>query len=340
MLNTDLISEIKDKVSNILASTHNIAEKRKFHTLSNHLEMACPYCGDSSHKSNEKRGYLYFDSCKYFCHKCKTTKQLITFFSDFNLPIDNIDHRLEIRNVTSEYFLKSKKDLEVFNVSLIEEVCPKIETIVNTLYLKPTNEETPFIKSRYLKNQTKNIYIKGDNIYIFNIYKGYVLGYQIRNEKYENKYVKYSLKTIYEKILKKEVTESVTSLNKISLFYGFFQTDYNSKFTIFESSLDSFLFPNSIGVSSVNSDISLFEDLQNCRFFYDNDDVGIKKARQLIKDNKSVFLWKKFLEDYNLEYEKIKDYGDILKYSIENKLKLHKVLENYFSTNSLQILFL
>jgi len=104
----------------------------------------------------------------------------------------------------------------------------------------------------------------------------------------------------------------------------------NRIITIFEGPLDSFLFPNSVGVCSAKNDFPF--ELDDIRYFYDNDKTGKEWAMRRLNEGYSVFLWKKYLEENELyEYaSKIKDLNDLLIMIRRYKLKV-KPFSEFFS---------
>ena len=50
-----------------------------------------------------------------------------------------------------------------------------------------------------------------------------------------------------------------------------------------------------------------------------------------------VFMWSKFLEDFNLDKYNIKDLNDLIKVCFEIKSDAWKQIENYFTSSDLDL---
>jgi hypothetical protein len=74
-------------------------------------------------------------------------------------------------------------------------------------------------------------------------------------------------------------------------------------------------------------------DLDGLRYFYDNDKTGKEWSMKKILENRSVFLWKKYLQESEL-YEfsdKIKDLNDLM-IMVKRRVGKPKKFSDYFST--------
>ena len=81
-------------------------------------------------------------------------------------------------------------------------------------------------------------------------------------------------------------------------YFNILNVDFGERITVFEGYLDSLFFPNSIGLVGVNTDYRFLENNNlDIQYFFDNDEAGYKKSEEKIKENFSVFLWKKLFED-------------------------------------------
>ena len=83
------------------------------------------------------------------------------------------------------------------------------------------------------------------------------------------------------------------TVNSISLIFGILKLNFSETITIFEGSLDSFLYYNSVAISTANRDIPF--DSENIQYCYDYDTTGIKKSIERFLAGDTVFLWKLFL---------------------------------------------
>ena len=109
----------------------------------------------------------------------------------------------------------------------------------------------------------------------------------------------------------------------MSLFSKQDWLNFYEKITVFEGYLDSIFFPNCIGTTGVETAYSFLLEELDIRFFYDNDEVGVRKSIEKLKEGYSVFLWKKFFKDLSK--------GDTKKeYYLNNHIKdLNEFLESH-----------
>ena len=121
------------------------------------------------------------------------------------------------------------------------------------------------------------------------------------------------------------------------LIFNIFMIDVNYIVTIFEGPFDAFLFRNSIALSGVHKQLPV--NIDQCRFFLDNDETGKKVAMQKIKDDESVFLWKKFLQEKEIKKD-IKDLNELVCYYYKHDMEFkYFELEKYFSSSRLDIIY-
>ena len=184
-----------------------------------------------------------------------------------------------------------------------------------------------------------------------------VLGLQIRNLKSgDNRFFKtFNFEKLHNILHPEDPLDEIeaVSYNKISNFYNILNVDWEQPVTIFEGYLDSIFYPNSIGAIGINSidemSFLMSEDL-DLQFFFDQDNIGVKKALTMLEKGHKVFLWQKLVENLiknKVDKYKAKNYSlkikDLNKLAQEmknpdpfNKLKLNK----YFSNDSFDKLYL
>ena len=124
-----------------------------------------------------------------------------------------------------------------------------------------------------------------------------------------------------------EFLQSLEKLDVVSNLFGIFTANLTKMFTVFEGPMDSFLFPNSLALCSLNNQFPF--ELNNKRYFLDDDAAGRTKSLQLLGEGESVFLWKKFKRENNIK-QTIKDLNDLVIYLRVNNLKIQR-LDKYFS---------
>ena len=185
-----------------------------------------------------------------------------------------------------------------------------------------------------------------------------MLSMQIRNLKSGDKrlFKVYNFEKIYTILHPDEDIDELEMLsyNKISNFYNILNVNWEEPVTIFEGYLDSIFFPNSIGaigINSVDTELSfLFDAELDLRFFFDQDNVGVRTALKLLEEGHKVFLWQKLLEkliekksDKYQAKKRVLSIKDLNKLVQEmkssdayNKLKLY----NFFSNDLFDKLYL
>ena len=109
---------------------------------------------------------------------------------------------------------------------------------------------------------------------------------------------------------------------------------------VVEGPIDALFMKNSIGITGVKKQVIEWNDIPSARYFFDNDISGKSKMIQKIKTGQRVFMWEKFLQDYNIPTKKIKDLNDLVKYEYVHKKNSLSKLDHYFTSDALDIVFL
>lgn len=103
---------------------------------------------------------------------------------------------------------------------------------------------------------------------------------------------------------------------------------------VLEGPIDSMFVENGVATCGAGSSANLDRELASYeQVFYimDNDEAGNKKAGQLVRQHKQVFLWSKFLNDLGIGLHDVKDINDlIIKLNKTDKFT-YKDLQNYFT---------
>jgi len=178
-----------------------------------------------------------------------------------------------------------------------------------------------------------------------------VIGMQERNLKSgdSRRFKIWTFKDMYEQIYEEDIDEiEAISYNKLSYLFNILNINFEREITIFEGYVDSIFIPNSIGAVGINTDYSFLtnNDL-DIRFFFDNDNIGKRKAHEWLKKGFKVFLWEKFVND--LAKKDIDPHAFKKRFNREikdlNKLmcdyKMHyKDLDKYFSDSVFDMLWI
>ena len=341
---------IKGLIQNILNKEFSNQQKRRIDEYADRLNVACPYCGDSSKSVHKKRGNLYFNKLFYICFNCDKKTSFDKFAKDFNEAIDP-QKKLEIIEYLDSVVDYSDYDTDfndfkvddLFDIKDLEELF-NVKDTTPIFDFKPIDEKSGVFKyliGRGIPNHLhKDIYqakySKGDegfeHVIIFLNRRGdKVLGLQVRNLKEGRRrfFVIYNWESIYKWFhgddVELDMQKSII-YNKLSYFFNILNVNFENTITIFEGFLDSLFYPNSVGIVGVNTDLKFLEhnnlDLQ---YFFDNDIAGYNKSEEKLLEGGKVFLWKKLFED--IVSKKKSDDPHKLLYRISKVKDLNKLNE-------------
>jgi len=341
---------IRGLIQNILNKEFSNQQKRRIDEYADRLNMACPYCGDSSKSVHKKRGNLYFNKLFYICFNCDKKTSFDRFAKDFNEVIDP-QKKLEIIEYLDSVVDYSDYDTDfndfkvddLFDIKDLEELF-NVKDTTPIFDFKPIDEKSGVFK--YLigrgipKNLHKDIYqakySKGDegfeHVIIFLNRRGdKVLGLQVRNLKEGRRrfFVIYNWESIYKWFngddAEIDIQKSVI-YNKLSYFFNILNVNFENTITIFEGFLDSLFYPNSVGIVGVNTDLKFLENNNlDLQYFFDNDIAGYNKSEEKLLEGGKIFLWKKLFED--IVSKKKSDDPHKLLYRISKVKDLNKLNE-------------
>lgn len=321
------MKNIISKIQNILDSRFKEPEKKQIITNDNDCRLACPYCGDSSTNVRKKRGNFYFNSLMYVCYNCSTKKPITSVLSDFNepLPLDDIlTLEKQIKANTKAY----SPDMEL---SGIEHLLIDRDQFEKDFRIEKASANHLLMRSRFIEN-CQNFGTKDDKIYIYNLLGNKILGMTIRQQK-APKYKAYPLPLIWKDFYSQEIDDN-HFFRTYSLLFNYFQLNTNKMITVVEGPIDASFIHNSVALGGIAKSLKTLEFFDNKRFLFDNDEAGKKIANKLIKQNESVFMWNKFLKDFELS-ENCKDVNDV---AMENSQVLDHI-DDYFTKNKMDILY-
>lgn len=345
-------ARITDGVIRVISSSHTQPEKRRYLESRDRLNFACPYCGDSHDDHRKKRGNVYWRDLYYHCYNCGVHTPVNRFFSDFGLELGD-DDRLAVLDYIREHRKahapSGSMSFHLFDQ--IEELALDRQAIMTGFNAFPINEKTyrayPYLKSRMLHQKLGRFAYdpRRKQLYVFNLSNaGKVIGLQVRE--LENtagpKYKTWNLQRIYDRLglsLSLEA-EELDQMNKISMLFGILQLNMAQDFTIFEGPIDAMFMRNSIGITGVKKQVMEWNDIPTARYFFDNDRDGKAKMIEKLKSGQRVFMWDKYLTDYGIPSKKVKDLNDLVKYEYEHRTGCLTNLNEYFTADELDIVFL
>ena len=135
-----------------------------------------------------------------------------------------------------------------------------------------------------------------------------------------------SLKGQYPKYLNREK-------GKDNAIYNWDFIDKTHPVFVFEGIIDSLFIPGSIAILGLNISDKVQEKINtiDARYIMDNDESGIRKSKELLKQGKYVFIWKEFLKAFGLPNE-LKDMNEVIMYGKLPKIDFRPLTS--YCTNS------
>ena len=351
LISSDLRARIIDKIARVLYRNHNHTEKRKFLESRGRLNFACPYCGDSTTGNRKKRGNLYWNDLYFHCYNCSEHKSLDNFLKDFDENFEG-EERVTVVNFIKENrkHFNLGESLDFYLFEKIQKLALSFEELSKGFNVYPINELTyrayPYLKSRLLHHKLDHFGYdpRSKELYVFNLdTKGNIVGFQTRDlEGVGPKYKTWNLQRIYNRLRTplNLPEEEIEAINKISMLFGILRVDLGRDFTIFEGPIDAMFMSNSVGLTGVKKKIVDFDEIPTARYMLDNDREGKTKMIQKIKNGQKVFLWSKFLENYEIRDKKIKDLNDLIKFEYKERTGCLDKIDDYFSNDPHDIVFL
>lgn len=306
------------------------ASRASFH--SGHIMCRCKICGDSERNKSKRRGYILKRNPKgdgewiYYCHNddCDANSGIrVTTWLKKEFPALYEDYR-------KENFLAMRKE--------------------NTII-----KEKPIVQEPYLEiNDTKHfIPILTGTTELFKTAIQYCMERKIPNDIWKHWFVaidgRYqgrmiipffdSKGMIYYYQCRTLIGQEPKYLNRKSdngekEIYNIFHVDRTKPIMVTEGPIDSMFLENAIATLGVKftKKVQAVLDTLNCHYVLDNDEAGRKVSKKFLDNGMSVFNWKKFLKDNNVDAP-IKDVNDFVKYKDINKLSFQD-LEKYFTKSN------
>jgi len=322
----------------------NCMPKQYARSYHDRVSIACPYCGDSTKNFSAKRGNFILSGKHighYKCHNCGIFKRIDNFFKDFDVTL-NLDVINYLSNAVNDYELNQnvKYDMSyLLDMESIEKYAIDREEFKSFFGYKEVTECTilSWLNNRLQFSYKKYLYdIKENKLIILNLTKeGKILGIQKRLFSGLSKFETFKLKKLYE-IMNKPINEEDNwdYLDTLSMLFNICLVDFNKQIIIFEGPMDSFLCNNSIANTGANKTMPI--DIP-VKYWYDYDKTGIKKSIEYIEKGQPVFLWSRFIQDYNLPYRTKWDFNDFVIYARDHNIKIPN-FNKYFSNDPFDIL--
>lgn len=368
----ETLENIKTKIEKILKSNFDNGYRRKIDIYPDRWNFACPICGDSVNDNRKKRGNLYLNSMGYHCYNCGCHYGINSFLKKFGDELGDDDkvfvHEIQQNSKKFERRYGGTKSSSIIYTLLNQLAIPK------KIFFKVNGLVSPYkvkFVSDYLNNRKINIrkwnhfaYKESTKeLYILNTnQEDRIIGYQIRQLDEKSKKPRYltrSLSRIYldifgkdigkitEKLLSKiEMSEKfineedgieniVAHIDKLSGLFNIMNIDISEQLTIVEGPIDSLMIDNCIALQGATKMNSYFDNVENVRYLFDNDDVGRKHSINKIREHKKVFLWDMYLNEIRC-FDKIKDLNDLERKGMLNM----EVFKKCFSDNEIDTIMI
>ena len=356
-------SYIVQVLQEIVNTEHTDPRKRKvFYNKSGNVlaSIACPYCQDSSKNAYNYRGNIN-RNLFFKCFNCEKQTHFLGLCKDFKIQIDpdkrmilnqNLSESKKATSNSSNDYISAKLDKLLSLDDLTRIFNSGDEIITDFKPVQPGSTIERYLIKRKIFNDSniyQATYWKGSDwkepiICILNKRDDKVLGMQIRNIKDGKlRFFKiYNYESLHKWIGSEHLSlEEYYSYNKLSYYFNVLNVNFDTTITLFEGYIDSIFYPNSIGVTGVNTDLSFFENNDlDIQYFFDNDDSGYKKSDEKIKLGYKVFLWNKMFE--SIVEKKVTDDPHSLLHrisKIKDLNKLSQIVENPYITLNLKGFF-
>lgn len=339
--------DLLDRIQEALDSRFDSPRRRRVEVFNDRINIACPICGDSATDDNKKRGNIFFKTNSYKCYNCGVFYDIKGFLyqlKNINLISSSIPANLMLStNMSSGGYQTGNQNVAYIFDELgnaIKEYGLDRDYFKKRMHLQEIeeSEKLSYMRARGFFEYDKFLYSEyTQKLYVLNldVKSNKVLSYQTRN--FDNvgpKYLTFKLNKMYEEI-KKECpvdNEVFDKLDELSIFFNLTNVDVNRPVTFFEGPIDAYLFKNGISLNSIHTHIPF--ELGDTRYLFDFDSEGSKKSKKLLKEKRYVFMWRKILRDYKIEWiegGKI-DFNDLI--TELRKKKEYKVDFNKYFTNS------
>jgi hypothetical protein len=345
--NEELWKKIFNSLCLVLSSEFSSEIKRTPVSHKDRISFSCVYCGDSLKDPRKKRGNIFSATMQYHCFNgdCNAHLSIYDFLKDKgHLNSFTVEEQFFMKETNDKRSLDLKKlkaslGLETFFSDEIDDLSVDREFFIKKLGLQEIRGSR--IEKYLLGRMQRDFHKfgwdpKNNLLYVFNLNSSLdrIIGCQLKTFKKKNPYLTWKLSKIHQElgIYKEENREILEKMDFLSNIFGILQIDLNKPITIFEGPLDSFLFPNAVGICSAKN--SLPFEVEGSRYFYDNDHTGREWSLRRIQEGKSVFLWRKFLKENELTVTEsiIKDLNDLLIYLRKHKKQCKRFID-YFSSD-------
>ena len=338
------------ELQKILKAVHKESfRKQTIKKTSSGLMFACPYCGDSSKDDSKKRGNISLRGSyagRFKCFNCGHSTSLQRFFKDFNydMSLAELNYVTQLSKNAKQFSRmdNTKLSSNVLNSDAVYEWAVPRDYIKHALDLKDISKDATPMAYAYLMGRCQTMHHerflyseKSNHIIILNLIKDRVVGLQMRSIDPNYKGAKY-ITTTLEKlraVILNDTSPIPTDVSKLSCVFNIFGVDfYGSPILVTEGPFDAFLLPNCIAISGASKNFAMEYPFW---YLYDSDETGKKHSLDKLQKRYHVFMWQKFISDFNLPYRKKWDITDVMVYMRNNNINARITWADYFTDSAL-----
>jgi hypothetical protein len=369
-IDEQLKSKVRSLVKQVVVKQHPEASKQMIKEMPGRLNLACPYCGDSSTDHSKKRGNLYWDTLQYHCFNCGEHGDVYSFLKDHHIQFADREDSIAIIDYIQEHKIETN-DVEVLEhdvFKLIYELSPTRQELKDSLgwvEIEPGDSPYFYLRNRLLTHKLEYFMYspKDKRLVVLNLApNNRIIGLQTRalTKHRKSRYLTYDIERIYQEMGKelKVTEEELISLKKISTLFGVLTVDLQREVTMFEGPIDAMFIQNSIGLATAGRSTDEFDEIPTIRYMFDNDETGKKKMMEKLRRGKKIFMWQKFFEEtqMDIKYEKflksidkderdkypkqLGDLNDLVRGAYILKDDSIKKIDQYFSNSKLDAYYL
>lgn len=352
-LTEELKTKIRALVKRVVVEHHSAPQKQMIKEMPGRLNLACPYCGDSTNDLIKKRGNLFWDTLQYHCYNCSHHTDLNGLLKDHGMRMGSGDESIQVIEYIKEKKVQTQ-DIETLQHSVYNKAIELAVSIDDfKRYFKaqsigPGDFAWFYLRGRLLHKYSEDFLYSAQSkrLWILNkTHEGKILSCQSRQlgKNVRSKYLTYDMSKLYEEMGREFPLEGddIIAVNKLSTLFGIMQTDMMRPVTVFEGPLDAKFMFNSIALATAGRSTTELDEIPTIRYMFDNDETGKKKMLEKLRKGKAVFMWSKFLADHklNIYTDDIKDLNDLIKKCFELKSTAHKHIDQYFTDSRLDALY-
>lgn len=350
---------LKDKiikvVESILSSKFASDQKKRIIQLDRRLNFACPYCGDSRYNNRKKRGNLYLDNLHYKCYNtgCQTdSRTLEGLINDFHMEEEfTASETLYIRSKRGSEIRLGGSGTSTFTTHLLnlDEYAIDRTYLMSLLGLKELADSRrgrEYMIARKQYGFDHRLFAMNDrteDLYFFNLNKKGtgVIGLQMRHlnaRKNDRRFTteNFSKLIIDHMLIEDPDPDIMAMMDKYGLLYNILRIDLSKPVQILEGPIDANHITNAMATMSASTRVYM----NNGIYLYDNsivDDAGKSSAIERLKENCTVFAWKKFTNRYP-QFTNCKDINDIVRK--DDQFPINDVVMKYYINDILDIIYI